>query len=92
MGSFRRKYIMCELKKSAEELCLMELNIDIKFEEKLTCAFENDKANLANFDRLKNGDFILESTMAELNKNKNSKEPDQPDALRKLYLTLEINE
>ena len=37
-------------------------------------------------------DFILESKMAELNKNKNSKQPDRPDAVWKLYFTLEINE
>ena len=30
-------------------LCLMVLNIDAKFEEKLTCAFKNDMKNLANF-------------------------------------------
>ena len=30
-------------------------------------------ANLAIFYRLKNSDFILESKMAELNENKNSK-------------------
>ena len=27
----------------------MELNIDAEFEGKLTCAFENDMRNLANF-------------------------------------------
>ena len=41
---------------------------------------------------LKNSDFILESKMGELNQNKNSKQPDQPDAVRKLYFTLGINE
>ena len=30
--------------------------------------------------------------MAELNQNGNSKQPDRPDAVRKLYFTLEINE
>ena len=30
---------MSELKKSIEELCLMTLNTDAKFEGKLTCAF-----------------------------------------------------
>ena len=39
-----------------------------------------------NFHRLKNSDFILESKMAELNKNKNSKQPDWPGAMWKLYL------
>ena len=57
-------------KKSTEELCLMALKSDAKLEGKLTCAFKNDK-NLANFRRLKNSDFILESKMAEPNQNKN---------------------
>ena len=35
-------------KKSIEELCLMALKIDAKFEGKLTCAFKNDR-DLANF-------------------------------------------
>ena len=34
---------------STNELCLMLLNIDAKFEGKLTCAFENDMGNFANF-------------------------------------------
>ena len=31
------------------ELYLMTLNIDAKFEGKLTCAFKNDGSNLENF-------------------------------------------
>ena len=57
----------------------MPLNIDAKFEGKLTCAFKNDTRNLANFQKLKNSDFILESKMAELDQNKNSKQPNRPD-------------
>ena len=59
----------------------MALKIDVKFEEKLTCAFKNDMRNLANFRRLKNSDFISESKMVEPNQNKNSKQSDQPDAV-----------
>ena len=55
----------------------MALKIDVKSEGKLTCAFKNDK----NFHRLKKSDIILESKMAELNQNKNSKQPDRPDAM-----------
>ena len=40
--------------------------------------------------RIKNSDFILESKMAELNKN--SKQPDRPDSIWKLYFAMEINE
>ena len=49
--------------KSTEELCLTALKIDAKFEEKLSCIFKNDMSDLANFHRLKNSDFILESKM-----------------------------
>ena len=70
----------------------MALKIDTKFEGKLTCGFQNDMRNLANFHRPKNSDFILESKIAELDQNKNSKQPDRSDAVRKLYFTLEINE
>ena len=48
MGCFWPKYILFELK-SIEEFCLMALNIDATFEEKLTCAFKNGMRNLANF-------------------------------------------
>ena len=48
MGSFWPEY-MFELKKSTEELFLMALNIDAKFEAGMTCAFKNDMKNLANF-------------------------------------------
>ena len=47
---------------------------------------------MANFHRLKNSDLILESKMAELNENINLKQPDQPDAVLKLYFALEIDE
>ena len=70
----------------------MALKIDTKFEGKLTCAFQIDIRNLASFHRLKNNDFILESKMAELNQNKDLKQQDRPDAVRKLYFTLGINE
>ena len=44
-------------------LCLMTLNISVKFEGKLTCAFKNDMRSLANFHQsifknLKIGTFI----------------------------------
>ena len=58
-------------KKNTEGLYLMALKIGAKFEGRLTCAFKNYLRNLANFHRLKNSDFILESKMAELNQNKN---------------------
>ena len=59
-----------------EELCLMARKTDAKFEGKLNYAFQNNMRNLENFLRLKNSDFILESKMAELALNKNSKQLD----------------
>ena len=63
-----------------EELCLMALKIDAKFEGKLTCAFQNDIRNLTSLHRLKNSDFILEGETMELNKSKNLKQLDRSDA------------
>ena len=49
----------------------MALNIDAKFEGKLTCAIKNDMRSLANFHGMKNNEFIiLESKITELNQNK----------------------
>ena len=59
----------------------MAVRTDARFEGKLTCALKNDMKNSANFHRLKNSDFILESKMKELNQNQNSKQPDRPDAV-----------
>ena len=70
----------------------MALRIDSKFEGKLTFSFKNDSKNLANFRWLKNSDSILESKLAGLNQDKNSKQSDLPDAVWKLSFTLETNE
>ena len=59
MGCFLPKYIMFELKRYLYELFFVALNIDGKFEGELI--FKNDMKNLANFHRLKNSQFILES-------------------------------
>ena len=56
------------------------------FDGKMTCAFKNEIRNLVNFHRLKDSYFILESKMAELDQDKNSKQLDRPDAVRKLIL------
>ena len=53
----------------------MTLESDAKFEGRVTWTSKNDMRNLANFHRLKKSDFILLSKMAELSKNKNSKQP-----------------
>ena len=79
-------------KKSTDELWLIALKIDAKFNRKLTCFFKTDIKNLTYFQRLKNSDFILESKMEELNQNKNSEQPDRLYTVEKLYFILEINE
>ena len=48
MCYFCRKYVSA--KKSTEELCVITLKNDPKFEEELTCALKNDVRNLGNFD------------------------------------------
>ena len=60
----------------------MALKINTKFEEKMTWGIW----------QIFTGDFILENKMPELNQNKNSKQPDQSDAVWKLYFIFEINE
>ena len=45
----------------------MILKIDAKFEEKLTCTFQNYMRNLTNVHRQKNSDFLVKSKMVELN-------------------------
>ena len=57
----------------------MSLKIDVKFDGKLTCAFENGTRNSGNFHSLRNSDFTLESDMLE--PNKNSKQPNRPDTV-----------
>ena len=69
----------------------MAVKGNAKFEEELSCTFKNDMRNLANFYRMENIDFILESKM-KLNQNENSKRLDRQDAVRELCFTLKINE
>ena len=76
---------------SAEKLFLMALKIDAKFEG-LVLSKMTWRIWKIFVHRLKNSNFILESKKAELNQNKNSKQPDWPDAVWKLYFTFEINE
>ena len=44
----------------------MELNIDAKFEGKMTCAFKNDMRNLANFHQSMFGSLKIVTLMYEL--------------------------
>ena len=60
---------------------MIALKIDAKVEGKLTDFFKSNMKNVANFHRLKNSDFILESEMVEKGQIKNLKQPDRPDAV-----------
>ena len=91
MDFFWQNYIMFELKKyrgvtfdGTEDWC--------KIWRKTDLCFQKWHEERANFHRLKNSDFILKSKMVKLNQNQNSKQPDRPDTVSKLYFTLEINE
>ena len=83
---------ICTLMDSFWASILIALTIGAKCFGKLPFFFKNDKKNLTNFRRMKNSDFILENKLVELNQNKNSKQADRPDAVWKLYFTLEISE
>ena len=50
------------------------------------------KLGISQIFSLENSNFILRSNLAELNKNKNLKQLDWPDAVRKLYFTSEISD
>ena len=85
MGSFWSKYIMFDLKKVQRSYFWWHWRL-----------LQNVKENWLVLSKMtwriwqvfvhwmKNSDFISDSKMVELNQNKNSKQPDQPDAVWKL--------
>ena len=50
MGSFPPKSRKCLTLKFTEELCVIEMKNNAKFEEDLTCHFKIDMRNLTNLD------------------------------------------
>ena len=91
MSCFWPKHIMSELKKV--QRIYIALETDAKFERNwLAISKMTWRISQIFVHKLKNKDFVLESKMAELNKNKNLKQSDQPYAVWKLYFTLEMNE
>ena len=93
MGCFWPKCIMFELKKEQRSYVWWHWRLMQNLTENWLVLSEMTWRIWQIFvPRLKNSDFILESKMEELNQNKNSKQPDQPDAVWKLYFTLKINE
>ena len=93
MGCFWPKYLMFELKKVQRSCVWFHWRLMQNLKENWLVLSKIPWRIWETFvHKLKNRDFIWESKMAELNKNKNSKQPDQPDAVWKLYFTLEINE
>ena len=93
MGCFWQKYMMFELKKVQMSYFWLHWRL-----------MQNLKKNWLVLSKMtwriwqifvhspKNINFILEIKKAELNQNQNSKQPDWPDAVWKLYFTFEINE
>ena len=93
MGCFWPKYIMFELKKVQRSYVWWHWKLMQNLKEKwLVVSKITWRIGQIFVHRLKNSNFILQIKMAELNKNKNSKNPDRPDAVWKLYFTLGINE
>ena len=93
MGCFWPKYIMFELKKIYRSYpwCCWRLIQNLK-ENWFVLSKMTRRIWQIFVYKLKNSNFILESKMAELNQNKDSKQQDQPDTLWKLYFTLERDE
>ena len=93
MGWFWRKYIMFELKKVQRSYLWWHWRLVQNLKENwLVLSKMTQRIWQILVHMLKNSNFILESKKLELNQNQNSKQPDWPDAVWKLYFTLEINE
>ena len=92
MGYFWSKYIMFELKKVQRSYFWWHWRVMQNLKENWLMLSKMTRIWQIFVHRLKNSSFILESKKAELNQNKNSKEPDWLDAMWKLYFTFEINE
>ena len=92
MGSFWSKYIMFELKKCRSYIWWHWRLIQNLKEGWSVLSKTTWRVCQTFIHRLKNSDFILESKMAELNQNKNSKKLYRPYVALKLYFTLEMNE
>ena len=93
MGCFWPKYIMFELKKVQRSYVWWHWRLMQSLKENwLVLSKMTWRIWQVFVHRLKNNDLILESKTLELNQNKISKQPDQPDAVWKLYFSLKINE
>ena len=90
-GLLLTKYIMFELKKLQRSYVWLHWRLMQNLKENwLVLSKMTWRIWQIFVHKLKNRDFILESKMVELNKN--LKPPDRPNAVWKLYFTLEINE
>ena len=93
MGCFWPKYIMFELKKVQRTYVWWHWRMIRNLKENwLVLSKMTRKIWQILVHRMKNSNFILENKMAELNQNKKSKQPNRPDAVWKIYFTLEINQ
>ena len=82
---FWPKYIMFELKKVHRNYVWWHWRLMQNLKESwLVLSKMTSRIWQIFVHRLKNIDFVLERKMAELNQDKNSKQPDRPDAVWKL--------
>ena len=90
---FWSKYVKFELRKCRGVMFDGHWRLMQNVKETDLCFLKwHEEFDIFWFTWLKIAISFLESKMAELNQNKNTKQPDRPDAARKLYFTLEINE
>ena len=93
MGCFWPKYIMFEVKKVQRSYIWLHWRLIQDLKENWFVLPKMTWWIWQIFvQKLKNSNFILDSKMAELNKNKNSKQPDWPCVVWRFYFSLEINE
>ena len=92
MPSFWPKYIMFELKKVQKSYFWWHWRLMQNLKENwLVLSKMTWRIWQIFVHRLKNSNLILESKKPELNQTKNSKQPDWPNAVWKLYFTFEVN-
>ena len=86
MGCFWPKYIIFELKKVQRSYVWLHWRLTQNLKESwLVLSKMTWRIWQIFVHKVKNRDFILESEIAKLDQNKNSKQPDWPDAIWKLY-------
>ena len=88
---FWQKYIMFELKKVQRSYVWLNWRLMQNLKENwIVLSKMTWKISQIFVHRLKNSNFILKNKMAELNKNKNWKQPHQPDVVWKFHFNSKL--